>query len=196
MKIERPQSKQKSPDHAKKVFTGKIFDIYQWEQSMYDGSTAIFEKLKRPDTVVVFPVLDNGNILLTEQEQPGKEPFIGACGGRMEDGEDVLEAAKREFLEETGYEAREYILWKAVHPASKIDWVVYFFIAKGCTKLKEQELDGGEKISIKSVTFDEFLQIGRNEKFMEKEIIPDLYEALLDSEKYEKLKQLFSPYKN
>ena len=195
MKIERPQSKQKSPDHAKKVFAGKIFDIYQWEQSMYDGSTVTFEKLKRPDTVVVFPVLDDGTILLAEQEQPGKEPFISACGGRMEDCEDVLEAAKREFLEETGYEAREYVLWKAMHPASKIDWVVYFFIAKGCKKVTEQKLDGGEKILLKPVTFDEFLQIGRNEKFMEKEIIPDLYEALLDTEKYNTLKELFSPLK-
>jgi 8-oxo-dGTP pyrophosphatase MutT (NUDIX family) len=193
MKIERPKSTQKSPENAEKVFKGKIFDIYQWEQSMYDGSTKTFEKLKRPDTVVVFPVLNDGTILLTEQEQPGKDPFIGACGGRMEEGEDVLESAKREFLEETGYEATEYILWKAMHPASKIDWVVYFFIAKGCKKVKEQELDGGEKISLTPVTFDEFLQIGRNEKFMEREIVPDLYEALLDPEKYKALKELFSP---
>lgn len=193
MKIERPQSKQKLPENAVKVFKGKIFDTYQWEQTMYDGSTRTFEKIKRPDTVVVYPVLDDGTILLTEQEQPGKDTFIGACGGRMEEGEDVLESAKREFLEETGYEAAEYILWKVMHPESKIDWVVYFFIAKGCKKVKDQELDGGEKISLKPVTFDEFLQIGRSEKFMEKEIVPDLYEALLDPEKYKALKELFSP---
>lgn len=195
MNVQRPKSKQPIPENAKCVFKGKIFDTYQWEQIMYDGSTKIFEKLKRPDTVVVFPVLDDGNILLTEQEQPGKEPFIGACGGRVEDGEDILESAKREFLEETGYEASEYILWKSEHPASKIDWVVYFFIAKGCKKVSDQSLDGGEKIELKKVTFDELLQIGRDQKFMEKEIIPDLYEALLDHEKYTELKQLFSPLK-
>jgi hypothetical protein len=80
-----------------------------------------------------------------------------------------------------------------VHPASKIDWVVYFFIAKGCEKVSDQSLDGGEKIELKKVSFDELLQIGRNPKFMEKEIIPDFYEALLDKEKYAELKQLFSP---
>lgn len=193
MKINRPISNQPIPDHATCVYKGKIFDVYQWEQEMYEGTTKTFEKLKRPDTVVVFPVLDDGSILLTEQEQPGKTPFIGACGGRVDDGEDIFEAAKREFLEETGYEASEYVLWKSIHPASKIDWVVYFFIAKGCKKVAGQSLDGGEKIDLKTVSFDEFLQIGRNPKFMEKEIIPDLYEALLDPAKYAEIKQLFSP---
>ncbi len=193
MTIQRPISNQPIPGHAECIYKGKIFDVYQWQQLMYDGTTKIFEKLKRPDTVVVFPVLDDGKILLTEQEQPGKKPFIGACGGRVEENEDILEAAKREFLEETGYEAKEYILWKAAHPTSKIDWVVYFFIAKGCRKVADQALDGGEKIELKPVSFDEMLQIGRDGRFMEKEIIPNLYEALLDPAKYTELKQLFAP---
>src|SRR3989344_4305397 len=110
MKIERPKSKQPLPEHAKRVFKGAVFDVYQWEQELYDGTHKTFEKLKRPDTVVVFPVLDDGKILLTEQEQPGKEPFIGATGGKVEEGEDILEAVKRELLEESGYEAEEFIL--------------------------------------------------------------------------------------
>lgn len=49
MKIERPKSKQPIPENAKLVFKGKIFDTYQWEQEMYDGSRVTFEKIKRPD---------------------------------------------------------------------------------------------------------------------------------------------------
>ena len=94
MNIERPKSKQPIPERAKRVFKGVIFDIYQLEQEMFDGSRAIFEKLKRPDTVVVFPVLPDGKIILTEQEQPGTELFIGATGGRVDEGEDILSAAK------------------------------------------------------------------------------------------------------
>ena len=66
------------PENAKCVFKGEIFDVYQWEQEMYDGTKATFEKLKRPDTVVVFPVLPDGQIILTEQEQPGKKLFVGS----------------------------------------------------------------------------------------------------------------------
>ena len=84
MEITRPKSRQIMPEHAKQVFKGKMFDVYQWEQELYDGTTTIFERLKGPDTVVIFPVLEDGRILLTEQELPGKMPFIAATGGRNE----------------------------------------------------------------------------------------------------------------
>jgi 8-oxo-dGTP pyrophosphatase MutT (NUDIX family) len=193
MEIIRPQSKQPIPDHAKKVFTGKLFNVYQWEQKMYDGSTEIFEKLERPDTVVIFPVLDSGKIVLTDQEQPGREAFIDAPSGRVDENEDILAAAQRELLEETGYKASEYILWKAVSPVSKIEWVCYTFIAKGCTKVQEQEIDSGEKISLKEVTFDELLQISLDNKFRAQESIRDFLEAQISSEKYNELKELFKP---
>ena len=193
MEIARPKSKQPIPDNAKKVFGGVLFDVYQWEQELFDGTKTLFEKLKRPDTVVVFPVLDDGKILLTEQEQPGKEPFVGATGGRVDSGEDILEAAKRELLEESGYEASEFILWDAQHPTSKIDWVVYTFIAKGLKKVSDMNLDAGEKITLKPVSLDEFIDIAINKNFVEKEIIPKLYEAKLYPEKREELNKLFNP---
>lgn len=188
----RPESIQPIPNNAQLVFKGKVFDVYQWEQEMYDGTKQIFEKLKRPDTVVVFAVMDDGKIILTEQEQPGKAPFIGAAGGRMDEGEDVLSAAKRELLEETGYEASEFILWKAEHPTSKIDWVVYFFIAKGLKKVSEQNLDAGEKIKIKLVSFEELPAIVSSKNFSEKEIIVDFLEAMINNDKMQELKKLFS----
>ena len=193
MEIEKVKSRQPIPENAKRVFKGKIFDVYQWEQKMYDGSIEIFEKLKRPDTVVVFPVLPDGRIILTEQEQPNRGLFLGTAGGRVENGEDIIEAAKRELLEETGYKADEYILWKAEQIIDKIDWNIYTFVAKGAKKIAEQELDSGEKIKLKLVNFEEFIEVALNENFEEKQIIPNLFEAKLYPEKIQELKKLFTP---
>ncbi len=193
MKIERPVSKQPLPEDAKLVFKGVMFDTYQWEVEGYDGNKKIFEKLKRPDTAVIIPVTDDGNIIIGFQEQPNKEPFIGAIGGRVDEGEDILEAAKRELLEETGYEAKDWTLYKAVQPISKIEWAIYTFIAKGCTKVGEQNLDGAEKIELKFITFDEFIDLAINDDKFGEDFKTIVLEAKLDSQKMEALRELFKP---
>ncbi|NTV31045.1 NUDIX hydrolase [candidate division WWE3 bacterium] len=193
MIITPPPSQQPLPPQAKKVFSGIMFDVYQWEQPQFDGSIKVFEKIKRPDTVVVFPVMADGKIMLTRQRQPGKQEYIAGVGGRVDAGEDILQAVKRELLEETGYSADTFTLWNAQQPFSKIEWSVYTFIAKNLTKIAEPTLDPGEDITIMPVSFDEFITIATQPDFSEKEIVPLLYEARLNESAYASLKQLFAP---
>jgi len=193
MIIQRPKSRQPIPDNAKKVFQGVLFDVYQWEQEQFDGTKKTFEKIKRPDTVVVFPVLNDGRIILIKQEQPGTDSSIEAPGGRVDEGEDILAAAKRELLEESGYEAEEFILWDAQHPSNKVDWVVYTFIAKGLKRVADITPDAGEKIEEMIVTFDDLIEEGIKKSFSGGEIVHHFYEAKIDKNKKDELKELFKP---
>ena len=194
MNIQQPESKQPIPENAKKVFDGVIFDVYQWEQEMFDGTKATFEKLKRPDTVTVFPVLPDGKILLIEEQQPGSIPYFGPPGGRVDEVEDILFAAKRELLEESGYEAEEFILWESQHPTTKIDWVIYTFIAKRIKQTREAHLDAGEKIKIKAVTFDQMFNMAIDPKsHFDEDVTIKFLRAKLDPNKMEELKELFKP---
>lgn len=181
----------KIPENAKLVFKGVIFDVYQWEQELYDGSKATFERLKRPDTVVVFPVTEDKKIILTEQEQPGRDKFITGAAGRVEEGEEPLECAKRELREETGYEARDWILLDKIQPVNKIEWTVYIYVAKGCKKVGDLNLDPGEKVSLKIVDFDEFLDLAFAEDFYDKEMIIKILKAKADQSSMEELKKIF-----
>ncbi len=191
MEIKKPKDLQPIPENAQCVFKGKIFDVYQWEQELYDGTKATFEKLKRPDTVVVWPVLPNGNILLTKQSQPSREDFIDVPSGRVDEGEDVLEAAKRELLEETGYASENMVFWRAFQPTAKIEWFVYLFIAKDCKKVKEQNPDVGEKIETFEASFDEILEISQQPNFRGTESSRDFLEAKYNPKKYQEFKDLF-----
>tara|TARA_Y100000031_G_C8045433_1_gene303670 strand:- start:344 stop:646 length:303 start_codon:yes stop_codon:yes gene_type:complete len=94
IKYKTMSNQQPLPENAKRVFKGVIFDVYQWEQEMFDGSFDTFERLKRPDTAQVIPVVGD-KILVQVQKQPN---MIKSCfslpGGRCEEGEDPMVAAK------------------------------------------------------------------------------------------------------
>lgn len=148
------------PSNAKKVFEGVIFDVYQWEQKMYDGTTKTFERLDRADTVDVLATTKGGKILIQRQSQPDRdEAFLCLIGGRVEKGEDTLGAAKREMLEETGYTSDDWSLLLSYRPMFKIRWDMHVYVARDCEKIAEQHLDPGEKIDVMQVTFDEFLDL-------------------------------------
>lgn len=190
MEIVRPASKQPLPENAKKVFTGIVFDVYQWEVKGYDGSVKTFEKIARPDSAMVVPVTKDKKIIVGVQEQPGKGKFVGLIGGRVDEGEDAFAAVQRELAEETGYKAESWDLLDAVQPLSKVEWAVYTFLAKGCVKVGEQELDGAEKIDLQFVEFDEFVEIVLEPEFGDTELRIKFLEARSDPEKMTKMKQL------
>ncbi len=135
------------PPHATRVFKGVIFDVYQWEQELFDGTTTTFEALRRPDTVMVI-ALDGEDVLYTQEEQPGKPLFLSLFGGRREEGETALEAAKRELREESGLVSEDWEHLRDDPFPGKIDWTVSFFIARGCRQVGTPMLDGGEKITV------------------------------------------------
>lgn len=190
MKIEGPQSRQPIPKEAKKVFKGVIFDVYQWEQKLYNGKTAIFEKLKRPDTAIIIPVLPDGTILIADQEQPDKAPFVGLLGGRIDEGEEPLGAAKRELKEESGYESDDWSLFSTVQPISKMDWTIYTFVARNCKKTGDQNLDGGEKIVIQTVPLEELIRMIIEDEIHDPDLKIKFLKAQLDPQKMTDLKKV------
>ena len=192
MDIPKPRSKQPIPGNATRVFKGKLFEVYQWEQKLFDGSFKTFEKIKRPATVMILPITDDGKIILTQQEQPGEGRFIGLIGGIVEEAEDVLVAAKRELLEESGYVAEEFVLWDAVQLINKIEWPVYTYLAKQLKKSQAMSLDGGEKIRLKPVTFEEFLKLSHDESFRDIEVAIKIHHMEADPDAIKAARKLFS----
>jgi len=177
----------KLPPQAKKVFQGKIFSVYQWEQKLYDGSTGTFEMLKRPGTIQIIPV-SGSEIYLSLEEQPTKPRTYTLFGGRMEPDELPLVTAKRELIEEAGLESNDWELIKTYEYEGKIEWPMYLFIARNCKQTAKQHLDPGEKIDIKKVSFNTFLDIVMGETFWNQIVANDILRMQLDKSKLEEFK--------
>lgn len=183
--------KLKIPPGAKKVFKGQIFDVYQWEQKMYDGSKHTFEKIIRPDTVLVIPVTEDGKIIICEQEQPHRDkPYLSLISGRVEEGELPEDSAKRELLEETGFKTDTLILFDKYNISDKIAWTIYTYVAKNCKKVAEQNLDVGEKIRCDFVSFEEFIELLVQQKVDNIHLTVKALEAKIDPKKMEEIKSL------
>jgi len=179
----------KVPSKAKRVFKGIIFDVYQWQQKMFDGSEETFEIVKKKYTAEVIAIKD-GKIILSHQSQPTKKDFYAILGGRIKDGEEPMAAAKREMLEESGMTSDKWKLLKIYQPLHKIDWNIYTYIAKDCKKTSDIKFDSGEKGENIECTFDEFVNIVLSDKYWGDELVLDVLRMKSDGKLNEFKKKL------
>lgn len=154
---------------------------------MFDGSFHTFEMLKRPNSVEVIAT-QGDKILVAHESQPTKADYYALLGGRGEEGEEPLAAAKRELLEESGLESVDWELYKVYEPVHKIDHQLYVYIARECEKIAEPELDGGEKIELEAVDFAKFISIVESDKFWGNNFVMDILRMKLEPEKLEEFK--------
>ncbi len=104
--MDEQQVRQGLPSNARRVFQGVIFEVWQWDQKVFDGTTQVFEKIWRPSTVEIIATVGD-KILTEEQDQPDRPNNINFPCGRVEQEDNILGEAKRELLEETGYQSND-----------------------------------------------------------------------------------------
>lgn len=181
------------PKDAKLVFKGVLFDVYQWQQEMFDGTFMMYERLRRRPSVTVLPITSDGKIMLCEEEQPSRGKFLSTPGGQINDNEAPDHAVARELLEETGYSG-DLELWMETHPyGNKIEWDVHNYIARDCKKVAEQDLDAGERITPRWVSFDEFIKIVlEDDNFRNVELTLAVINAIRKPDGLAELKKLLS----
>lgn len=175
------------PDNAKCVFKGVVFEVWQWNQKMFDGTTGVFEKVWRYPTVEIIATVSD-KIMIEKQDQPDRPGNITLVSGRADSGGNVdpLEEAKRELLEETGYKSDNWELLDRHSLTAKVLHQIYVFVAKNCQKIQEPQLDSGEKIETILVSFDEFLALSDDPRFW---VSPIFINMLLQARYDEKNKE-------
>lgn len=103
-----------------------------------------------PDYSVIITILDKDTFLCVKQVKyaTGKEPVIGPAAGMIEKGENPLDGAKRELLEETGYEAQTWtFMGNSVVDANRGAGNAYLYLAEDLTKVAEPN-PGDEDVSL------------------------------------------------
>lgn len=136
----------------------------------------------RKDYVVVVASDSNGDYICVRQFRQGIKEVtteFPAGGIDIRDTEEyrtsanisqevAFLAAKRELLEETGYESDEWeFLLKVPSAATICDNYGYLYMAKNCRKVSKQNLDETEFVEVTTLSFDQIEDLIKKGKFQQ-----------------------------
>lgn len=113
--------------------------------------------LEYPTWVNIIAITTDGCFVMVEQYRHGLgDVFTELVAGVAEKGEEPLQAARRELLEETGYGGGEWQLYTVLsaNPGS-MNNLTYTFLATGVEPMSKQHLDATEDIAVRLLTADE-----------------------------------------
>jgi len=106
----------KTITHQERVFSTAWFSVLA---KTVNGQGAPFYSLEQLDYVTVLAVTPHREILLVRQYRPAVERYtLELPGGHVEPGEEPEYAARRELLEETGFQAERLELLGTLVPDS------------------------------------------------------------------------------
>lgn len=97
------------------------------------------------NSVIIIPITQGKEYIITFQNRLKDKIIAEFPSGYIEDGEEVIETAKRELLEETGYLSDDLFVVDHAYTSPGIDnSVTYIVIANDCKREKDVDQVGTE----------------------------------------------------
>lgn len=129
----------------------------------------------------VVALTKNNEVVLIKQYRHGvQEVSLELPGGVVDAGENPLEGARRELMEETGYTADNFIEIGRIYPNPAIQQnTLYCYLAAGAELAGSQHLDEMEEIEVQLVPLDEMVELVRRGKFLHALNVAVLFQALV-----------------
>lgn len=144
----------------------KFLSIESYSCELSNGKTITREKIlkngKDGSAVVVYPITEDGKTIIAVEPRVFTKNTVGVGfpAGYIEEGERAIDAAKRELLEETGYNSYDLVEVGSFYQDQGCSSAFnHYFIAFNCKKVGEQKLDSSEVIKYFLVDDDELIEL-------------------------------------
>jgi ADP-ribose pyrophosphatase len=157
------------------IYSGKKIQLEVHRLEDENGRIVEREVCVHPGAVVVLAFLHDGRILLEKNRRYSVgQTLIELPAGTLEKGEDPMNCAGRELLEETGYLAGRLKRIGSIYSSPGVlSEKLHAFAAYDLEK-REPALEEGEEIELMPVTFEEALEMIRNGEICDAKTIATL----------------------
>ena len=133
--------------------------------------------LEYPDWVNVIAITKDGHFVMERQYRHalGRTSYE-LPSGVMEQGEEPLEAIKRELLEETGYGGGEWRhLMDISANSSTMNNMTHCFLATGVEKISEPHLDDTEELEVYLLSREKVWELLKTNQFVQALMVAPLW---------------------
>jgi ADP-ribose pyrophosphatase len=157
---------------SKTVYQGRLLHVREDIVRLPDGKPARREYIVHPGAAVMLAMPDAHSVLMERQYRyPLRSHVYELPAGKMDPGEDALETAKRELLEETGYRARDWRHLLTTYPVvGYSNERIELYLARDLEYVGHA-LDEGEFLDVFTLPLDEAIQWVRSGRIVEAKTI-------------------------
>lgn len=142
-----------------------VFDVIEQAEVSATGLEGNYVAMEAPDWTIVIPEIDGDFLLVRQWRHASEHMSLEFPGGVVDGGEEPIEAARRELLEETGFIAGELAYLGSCYPNPALfKNQFHVFWARDLVPTGVQKLDDDELLTYERVPKDEVLRsVGKGE---------------------------------
>lgn len=140
----------------KEIFKGHVITLYHDKVELPDGGSAMREIVSHNGGACVAAMNDKGELAFVRQFRYAfGRVLLELPAGKLEPGEQPLEAIKRELKEEVGAEGYDWVDLGEMYPSvGYVNEIIYLYSCR-IGSLGEQRLDKDEFLNIEFISLEE-----------------------------------------
>ncbi|MGD8211527.1 MAG: NUDIX hydrolase [Desulfobacterales bacterium] len=158
---------------------GRVYNLVTENVTLDNGVTTDVEFIQHPGATAIIPVIDSTHIILLKQYRHALRKYIWEIpAGTLDPGESVMNCARRELIEETGFSADQ---WHGLGEITPVPGYsnerIHIFLATDLHSA-ERDLDEDEIIQVHRVACQDALAMLRRGDIQDAKSIAGLFLAL------------------